>query len=289
MVIILIGGGLVGFTMNNQDQAVSTIMDRLKQDNVPVTGITISNRVPLSINITLQSKSDTADLSPDDSWSIILAGREASLAYRAGIKVSSYTISVLNTKGEVITSWDSFLDSSMSSQNRPPVSPSKLDNQKVVELFLGSVNTGKLAVKRFDVFTNKLISNNGQIVEIELTAPDLDAANQSWPSFFDSFRASKANMNLKMGASIILYHIVLSDEQGNILLTYASDSEGGSGDQWYQVKGFTMDWFPHPEASHTPTLVGAQAVSTPTFVPTPTSSTSDSYPPPATATLHPYP
>jgi hypothetical protein len=240
--------GAVAFAtlqVNAQNQGADDIQTRLKAKGIPVRSVTTISRAPFQVEITLNSQSKDHNLTLDDNWSMILANREATMAYRIGARLNSYRINVINANGELISSSDTYVYPDDSSQNIT-TKKSLVSGQQAKAYAFGQLNLAGLQQSLIDVLPEDNLGSSGQILMVQLTATDVTAANQAMPVFLDSLFKLLDTVNSKQGSSIVLCHVRIVDKQGNALFDLVKDLEAGQT-QWTGVAGITYDdWFPHP-------------------------------------------
>jgi hypothetical protein len=89
--------------IGNQEGTANAFADRLEQIGVPIKSIQILKQSPLQIEIVLLSSSNSDTATQEDLWNKHLASREAELAYLTRTRVDSYRLTLVNTKGEIIS------------------------------------------------------------------------------------------------------------------------------------------------------------------------------------------
>lgn len=267
VVISIVLVTLAAIQVNAQDQSVTDLVTRLKQWGVPVKDITLLSRVPFRIGIVLQSSSNSQSLAPDDPWFMQLTRREATLAYRIGMKVNSYSLTVLNTKGETISSGQAYIYPGDPSQQLISTAVSKLNNAATRRIIMDRLQFGGMSLDKLDVISDTIPSDNGQILLIQLSAPDLSTANGSLTTFLGSLFKTLSTINDEQGTRLVLCRVRLVDHTGNVLLSYVKDIETGQ-EQWSAVKGLTNEWYPHPQ--ETPS--NNSPIPTPIYPPSPIST-----------------
>jgi hypothetical protein len=229
-----------------QNQYVTDIEERLRAREVPVIQVIATKRVPYEIEISLQSTSSDDHLSLDDNWHMQLARREATLAYRIGARISSYSLKVYNINGKLIYSTQIYLYPEDLSQKKAS-QDATIDQETAKNLVKSGLQFGNLSLELLDIVDEKAEGFTGQILLIEVSAPNLEQANLDLPVFLDSFFQLQENFNSKSGANIVLCHLRLIDKDGKVLLDYSKDLESGST-QWTAVQGLYDEWYSHPVA-----------------------------------------
>ena len=240
--------GLLYYTATKvlaQNQYATDIAERLRLRNVPIKQVVVLRHVPYVVEIALQSSSNDDTLSLDDNWFMQLARREATFAYRIGTGLSSFKLTVYNTQGDLIYSTQTYLYPEDLSQQLTSSQLPKVDNLTAKEIVKEQLNLGGLSLDLLDVISEG-IGSSGQILLIQLSAEDLKTANQSLPKFLCSFFQMLETVNDEHGTYLVLCYLRLTDSQGNVLLDYTRDMEGGST-QWTAVEGLYDEWYPHPK------------------------------------------
>lgn len=286
--VLLVGIALVtSISVNAQIQSANDIAIRLSQKGVPVRAVTTISLVPYSIEISLTSKSKDNHLTVDDNWYTLLANREAILAYRIGVNLNSYKLTVYNSNGEIIYSTRTYLYPQDLSQNLS-VKKTLLNSLETKQIVLSQLQLTGFKLDQLDVHPEDALGTSGQVLQVEISASDINSANQSINQFTDSFFSLINNINSEKGTYIVLCHLRLVDNQGSLLLDYVKDLEGGTT-QWKIADGLENNWSSHPKGP-----INHSTQVSPGASPT-QSSRLFSYPPPTTSTPlpsptpHPYP
>ena len=271
LVLVVIAGAFLTVQINAQNQSAALLFQRLTQKGVPVESVAVASRIPFQIEITLQSSSDSQNVTFDDAWFMQLARREATLAYRLGMRVNSYTLTVLNSTGEKIAWEQNYLyPSDLSQQPVTPVVP-RVDDAVAERLVAERLRPGDMSLDMLEVSSDATLADGGQILFIQVSVLDLDVANRSLLTFLDSLFRMLDTINAEEGTHLVLCRLRLVDRQGSILLDYVQDLETHQ-QQWSAVKGLTNEWYPHPP-DETPSAPPRTSTPTPPFIsplPTPT-------------------
>lgn len=272
-ILIIFIASVVVIQVNAQEQSADDIFDRLEQKGVPVLKVSTIHRLPYRIEIDLQSASQSDDLALEDNWFMQLAHREATLAYRIGIRLASYRLNVYNAAGALIYATETYLYPEDLSQNSQPAR-TQVDNQNAEQIVAGNLQLAGLKLDELAVAPEDSLGGNGQILLIQVSGKDLADVNGSLPKFLDSFFQLLDTINAQHGTNIVLCHLRVIDANGEVLLDYVRDLEGGST-QWTAAGGLYSDWFPKPALAPT--------------AGTPPAPIENGYPSPLTLTPQPYP
>lgn len=248
-ILILISVFGVVIQVNAQDQSASDIYVRLAQKGVPVLKVSTIQRLPYKIEIDLQSASQSDRLALEDNWFMQLAHREAALAYRIGLRLTSYRLNVYNSTGELIYAVETYLHPDDLSQNSQP-GKTVIDNQSAEQTVNANLQLAGLTLDELAVIQEDTLGSNGQILLIQVSGKDLLDVNGSLPKFLSSLFQLLDTVNPQHGTNIVLCHLRVVDPAGNVLLDYVRDLEGGST-QWTAVEGLYSDWFPKPALAPT--------------------------------------
>jgi len=272
-ILIIFITSVVVIQVNAQEQSADDIFDRLEQKGVPVQKVSTIHRLPYRIEIDLQSASKSDDLALEDNWFMQLAHREATLAYRMGIRLASYRLNVYNAAGALIYATETYLYPEDLSQNSQPAR-TQVDNQNAEQIVADNLQLAELKLDELAVTPEDSLGGNGQILLIQVSGKDLADVNGSLPKFLDSFFQLRDTINAEHGTNIVLCHLRVIDAKGEVLLDYVRDLEGGSA-QWTAAGGLYSDWFPKPALAPT--------------AGTPPAPIENGYPSPPTLTPQPYP
>ena len=248
-ILILISAFAVVIQVNAQEQSASDIYARLAQKGVPVLKVSTIQRLPYKIEIDLQSASQSDRLALEDNWFMQLAHREAALAYRIGLRLTSYRLNVYNSTGELIYAVETYLHPDDLSQNSQP-GKTVIDNQSAEQTVNANLQLAGLTLDELAVIQEDTLGSNGQILLIQVSGKDLLDVNGSLPKFLSSLFQLLDTVNPQHGTNIVLCHLRVVDPAGNVLLDYVRDLEGGST-QWTAVEGLYSDWFPKPALAPT--------------------------------------
>ncbi len=231
--------------VNAQNEIVATLTERLTKQEVPIKDITVQNRIPLQIEIVLQSSSSGATRSHKDFWYKHLAWREATLAYRLGLRLHRFTLILLNTQGEIL-SWDQIYlyPDDLVHHSLSPDS-SELDNKATEELVADRINLYGMSLDSTRVSTGVGGYDDVQMLTIQLSVQDIPIANRALVQFMPSLRPLLENVNAEPGTRIAICRIELVDSQDELVLEYLWDLEIGRH-TWHMADSLTRDWFPHP-------------------------------------------
>ena len=259
-----------------QNNATTDLGERLKQKGVPVIHVIIQDRIPYRIEIALQSSSDDENLAIDDNWNMLLSDRAATLAYRYGPRLSSYKLVVYNTHGDVISSGETFLNPDDLDQQLTLPGKSVVDNATTKMIVLDNLRLGELSLDMIDVVFDETQVSDGQILLIQVSAPDIETINRSIVSFMDSLVRTLDTINNKHGTNIVLSYLKLVHQDKPILI-FVRDLEIGVSKGKAIEERLVDDWWPYSSGPVVPIM------ETPTSSTFPPSSTP--YPPPST----PYP
>jgi len=220
-----------------QGEIAAYLKERLTQENVPVVAVTIIQKFPINLQITIQSTSNGEKASPEDPINLNLIRREVVLANLEGYFVERFVIILLDNNGaqmarvEHSTEIGDLLINTRSSTIADQVVRSKLYDE---------LNLYGMSLTSLDISS----SNSIQTANISISTLSLDIANQALPQFMPSLRSTLENIN-SQGAQIANCKLELKDEHGNLLLNYILDLQLRA-ENWWMADNLTQDWFPHP-------------------------------------------
>ena len=220
-----------------QGEIALYLKERLTQQNVPVVAVTIIQKFPINLQITIQSTSDGEKASPEDPINLNLVRREVILANREGYFVERFVIVLMDNKGaqmarvEHSTEIADLFIGTRSSTMADEVLLSRLNDE---------LNLYGMSLISLDISS----SNGIQTANVHISTPSLDIANQALPQFMPSLRSTLENIN-SQGAQIVICKLELRDESGNLLLNYILDLQLRA-ENWWMADNLTQDWFPHP-------------------------------------------
>lgn len=228
-VIVVLTFLFLAVQVNAQNQTIDDLTQRLKQRGVPIKSIAIKSRMPFHIEITLQSSGPENSQTLDDTnaWFMLLTEREATLAYQFGMRIDSYILSVINSKGEPISQSQQYLYPTDLNQQLSSARLAKIDNITAQKLISERLRLGEMSIQQLEVISDVLPSSRGQILLLELLVTDPSAANRSLAQFMESLHQTLDTLNTSHGARIILCRLKVVDRYGRILFTFMRDLEVG--------------------------------------------------------------
>lgn len=244
IIIVMILLGVAALYVLVLRKPANTIETQLREMGVPVISVTSPESKPYKVEIHLQSESEDQDLTFDDIWNMLLANRAATLAYRYGPRISSYKLIVYNTSGEGISSSETFVNPEDLDQQLPPPKKSALDNETTKEILLDELNLGNLTVDQIEVVDEKPGISKGQVLFMQVSAPDVETMNSSLKSFLASSVYVLETMNKRHSTNLVLAQlkVVLDDKP---IIIFAKDIEIGSTRAKAEGEEMIEDWWPY--------------------------------------------
>lgn len=260
LVIVIVCIGLGSYMQVRAQQSVLAYLDeRFKQKNIPVKEIRITQKLPLRLEIIIQSAGDGTLGAPEDPINYHLVEREIVLARQQGFFIESFTRVFINNQGQQIAASNThiklfeymFLDTPSAR-----ISDSSAKTIVVEKANLYGMSATNIEIKPLDEV---------QALNMQLTTPSLEEVNKVLPQFMLSLRPLINDVN-QNGASIAVCRLEIRDEKGNMLLNYMLDLQIDS-ENWWMADGLTMGWFPHPGPAP---VERNEQIMTPTSVASPT-------------------
>ena len=222
---------------------IFVLREKLVSLGVPVEKISITKRFPLQIEILLRANDDKTELTEEFIHYKQQTFHEAMLAHRFGLKVNATTVVVRNKRGDIID-WERIYVNDKSPSQQSSFEGPVLDQKKTEELFRQELQLGNMRLKTLRIQAGAGTDRSVRTAIIELVAPNLESANQSISNFIGSLQYTVRKANQK-GARISVCKVLITDENGEMLLDYLYDVEIGR-QSWKMSKGVSDDWFPHP-------------------------------------------
>jgi len=198
--------------------------------------------MPFDIEITLQSLGDDEGSIPINMWNMYITEREVVLSEKYGTRLNSYTIVLVDDKGETL-SWGQYFPDD---DKIPfPIGSTKLSKDDTVKVLNEKFNLYGMTLENVTISND--IGKNGdiQILTMDLSVPDLYTANLAFPKFFSSLRPSIEYLNSKEATRIAVCHIEIFDVEGRLLISYILDLEM-TKQMWWNVDEITATWYPQP-------------------------------------------
>lgn len=226
-----------------QEEIVDNLTERLIQQGVPIKSAKITSDASFGtiIEFVLQSSSEGDRVAPDDPLYEHAVRREVDLAQERGLKVKAVKVTFVNTQGKLICGGTVVTKEGMISQFD---TPSKLDNDTVVDLLRQELDLCGMSLDKLDV---SLDPGGIRWATVHLQVPDIETANAGIPDFMWKIRNTVEALNANQGTQIAIYQVNLTTTQGEPLLRYVNDLQL-EREHWWQADELTKEWFPHPPA-----------------------------------------
>lgn len=224
-----------------QDDIATELRANLAQQGVPVKEVSIANRIPFQIEITIQSLSTSEWVTPDDPIFGATAQREVAAAKRRGIKIASVMIRIINVQGKTIALGDIPLNPALEAAS---VLPSEMDDTTLAQVIRSQVPVGNMTLDKLEVARD---TNSAQVITITLLSKDIETANEAVPELMWKLTGFVDQLKTEHKAEIAGYRVNIFDADGQPLLKYVKDFLASEAhENWWQAPGMTEDWFPHP-------------------------------------------
>lgn len=225
-----------------QQEVLNYLTQQLENQQVPVNNITVEGRDSFIVVITLLSKGEQETL-PEDSAYIHTIQREVTLALREGYDISELTIEILSATTQKSLFWAQFpvrndidflgfVDKDASSTEQDMLIKTTVEK----DLALYGLTTTEILVAS---------EENGKTLTLNLSAMDLNVANEALPYFMPGLRVFLETQNTNADFKIAVCKVFLTDQEGKLLLRYTFDLQLDQ-ENWWMEDGVTKDWFPHP-------------------------------------------
>ncbi len=210
--------------------------EHLKEQNIPINYIKITQDSPTEIEIGIQSISSDNKFAPDDFMNMHLVVREVVLSHELGYKINALTRVVLNQNGETIDwGWMKIEPENMYTRIKPVQS----ENFATENLMRDSLIPYELNNTRINVIT----VNGFQMLDMDFSVTSVNEANKSIPSLIKSLPALVADIN-SQEPDLVMVKFKVFDEGDNILLSYMYDSQFMTAG-WWASDGILVDnWSP---------------------------------------------
>lgn len=272
--------------------------ERLREIGVPLKSFSISNKLPLEIEIVIQSSGNNGTLSQDDILYKFLAERQVELAHiNFGVTIKSYRIILVTEDGNQLYDGTIYLSSDMPSQKVTKLAPSSLNTSETKALLEKSIDLHGFDLVSVDIPSSNLAGENSTYVTLNLsTGTNIEKTNvDQIDNFFVSVNSQVGAINKRYGARIAIVHIQIKDASGILLVNYLEDFDTRKKSFWVD-EHIDAGWFPQPAPMRTsrpletdapfvrttPTLPEKTRIISPTSLPSP-------YPPPEVKAPAQYP
>ena len=164
-----------------QQEVVEYLKERLEKQDISVVEMTISRRLPLRLEITIQSASESEKAMPDDPMNLHTVRREVILAQQQGYAVDSFTLILLNRQGDTLFWAETPVDVENVSLE---ISPSEIDDDATQNMIGERLDLHGMSMTDIEVSS----SGGIQTLILQLATPSLEEANQALPHFMPSLR-----------------------------------------------------------------------------------------------------
>lgn len=263
-VILLLGAG--AFVVSSQDNTIRQIAQNLEAQKVPLKSIEIKGRTLFRVEIVIHSTGQ----SKQDMWNAQLAYREAALAYRYGLPVSSVKLTAIDANGKQVDWGESFFSSSDPSRVATPPAPPRIDStttkgmivEQIQKLALVGMEPDSVAIAK-----SAVAGYEGASVTIQLKANNTEAARKEIPVLVGAMRQFMEKLN-QDGASITIYQIIVVDANGQALLEYLWDLETRT--ERSTTASGVEPWYPRPKPTTAVSLLATPSLSLSSPIATPT-------------------
>lgn len=230
---------------NAQDDIVSDLVTRLKEQGVPVKSAEITSRIPFRVKFVLQSASESQVVAPNDPLFEHAVQREVTLAHRRNnTRFNTVKVVIVNKQGKTIYR----SDVPVRTIGEEAFSPSELDDVATAELIRKEITLYGMSLEELEVSSN---AHRIQTVNVDLSVPDIQTANKAIPKVMPDLGMGLKELNVERGAQIAICRVNLIDAEGHLLLKYIADLQL-SQEKWWQAEALTREWFPHPHPAPEP-------------------------------------
>jgi len=261
-IFLIIVGVAVGIAISlstktgAQNDVVTYLEERYKQQNVPVAGITVLQESPLRLQIVFQTTSEGKKGTPDDPINYHLVEREVILAARKGYFIQSFVTIVINPNGEQVFKSDTPV---YADPKTLEIAPARIADSDTSKMAGDGINLliDKLNLHETTAVVDISSSDGFQTLNVQLLTPSLKEAYNA-VDLTMSLRNLISETNAQ-GAQIVMYKVEIKDEKGNILLNYLSDLQLRS-ESWWNADNFQVDLFP----GSPPPAIAPQETNSPT-------------------------
>ncbi len=244
ILLIVLYLGIAFDQASAQDDVVADLTARLSQQNIPVKKIEVISRVPFRVEVTLQSTSKRGADIPDDPIFTQVVQREITLAQKRGIKFDSAKVIVVNAEGAPIY----WAEGPVRPIINVPTVTSQIDDETISRAIRDQIPLNEMTLDSLNISKN---ADGDKSLNIRLSALNIQVANSAIPQFMPNLLRLVDKLNTDQAARIIVLRVDLIDSKGQILLKYSKDYLLKQTN-WYQVDGFTQDWFPRPPTPSRP-------------------------------------
>ncbi|MBI5965309.1 MAG: hypothetical protein HY863_17675 [Chloroflexi bacterium] len=220
-----------------QNDVVTYLEERYKQQNIPIAEITVLQESPLRLQIVIQTAGDGRTGTPDDPINFHMVEREVVLAAKKGYFVGSFSRVFVNSKGEKFPKADTPVYTDPDTLN---VAPSRIADNVTKDMVSEDLNLYGMSLVNMDVSS----SDGLQSLTLQVSSLSLEEANRAGPELVASLPDLIHKINAQ-GAQIQICRFEIRDEKGEILLNYLLDLQLHSQSWWADEK-FTDTWSEGP-------------------------------------------
>ncbi|HIP71405.1 MAG TPA: hypothetical protein EYH05_08430 [Anaerolineae bacterium] len=233
-----------GNAYNQEIEFEKILIERLREQNIPVKSIDIIGQDPYQLEVILQSSSNETKIASDDPAYIHAVQRETALLYdEQNLNIDVIRISVLNESTADVLFWGEFAITAIPRKVQSTNSVINVSRQMedwVVDHYLNSKNTN-ISLEKLELSTDEY----GQMIVMEISTPTIISANAALPDIMTNQWRMIEEIKDEYDLNPSILKIRLFNEEGNILLDYTLDLQLKQ-ENWWMDDGLTTEWFPHP-------------------------------------------
>lgn len=228
------------------DDIVSELKSKLEARKVPVRNVEQTSILPRQITVTLASTSSNSQVTPEDPRYSAIVQQEAASLKRNGAAIDYLQIVILNTKDEEVMHADLSADQAL----EPPSSiPSNAEDTALAGGLRAQMQLGDMTLDQLQVTKT---AEGHQLVQMNLTASNLEVVNRSLGSFMTTMKRTTNQMHDK-GTALAGVSVDIFDPAGKPFLRYTlTYLSSRASETWWMAPGVTQDWFPHPAPTSAP-------------------------------------
>lgn len=224
-----------------QGDLISEIKNKLTKQSIPVRQTMVTERLPLKLEIQLQSQTTDELVTPDDPLHIAAVTREVFAARVRGTKVNSFALIIFGQQNQEIYRAYIKVDRAL---DKVTTLPSKIESSVTTNYFQERLPKGDLTLSSLTIHQNE----DGSLrIITNYSSPSIEALNAILPELMGSFSALVQEFESQVGARISGYEVSIFETSNTPLLKYSRDYfPSEARENWWMAEGVTKDWFPHP-------------------------------------------
>lgn len=235
-----------GKAYNQETEFEKLLLERLREQNIPVKSATVIGQDPYQLEIILQSSSNETKVASEDPAYIHAVQREVALLHdERDFNVDAIRISILNASTADVLFWGEFPVTAIPYEMKLTNATTDISNDvsKQLETWMVDhyLNSTNISLEKLELSTD----GYGQMIVMEMSVPTIAFANEALPNIMTNQWGMIEEIKELYSLNPSILKIKLFNKEGNILLDYTLDLQLEQ-ENWWMDDSLTTEWFPHP-------------------------------------------